>query len=68
VRGKVDEVLDARDSVVVLGGFRLRGALSGATALQRSGAVVFKLRYRRIVGYRACFRREEALEPVGPRE
>jgi ketosteroid isomerase-like protein len=65
VRAEVDDLIDAGDSVVALGGFRGRGALSGATAPQQWGAVVFQLRDRRIVSYRAYFRRDEALEAVG---
>jgi ketosteroid isomerase-like protein len=65
VRAEVDDLIDAGDSVFALGGFRVRGALSGATAPQQWGAVVFQLRDRRIVSYRAYFRRDEALEAVG---
>jgi ketosteroid isomerase-like protein len=46
----------------------LAGTYHGHEGSAALGAVVFKLRNRRIVGYRACSRREEALEPVGPRE
>lgn len=68
VRAEVDELVDAGDSVVALGGFRVRGALSGATGGQRGGAVVFTLRDGRIVAYRAYLRREDALEALGLRK
>jgi ketosteroid isomerase-like protein len=64
VRAEVDELVDAGDSIVVLGGFRVRGPLSGATGGQRGGAAVFTLRDGRIVAYRAYLRREDALEAL----
>jgi ketosteroid isomerase-like protein len=66
-RFEVDELLVAGDSVVSLGGIRVRGALSGATALQQ-GASVAQLQDGRIVAIRIYFNREEALEAVGLRE
>jgi ketosteroid isomerase-like protein len=62
---EISEVIDAGDSVVGLGGFRVRGALSGVTAPLQQWSVVVRLRDRRIVEHRAYFRREEALEAVG---
>jgi ketosteroid isomerase-like protein len=64
---EVDELLDAGDSVVALGRFRVRGVQSGATGTQPI-AVVLKLRDGKLVAYRAYFDREQALEAVGLRE
>jgi ketosteroid isomerase-like protein len=66
-RFEVGELLVAGDSVVSLGGVRVRGALSGAEALQR-GASVAQLRDGRIVAIRIYFDRDEALEAVGLRK
>ena len=66
-RFEVDELLVAGDSVVSLGRIRVRGALSGATALQH-GASVAQLRDGRIVAMRIYLNREEALEGVGLRD
>ena len=59
-----DELLPAGDLVVSLGGVRMRGALSGASAVQ-NGCGVWELRERRIVRVRMYFDREEALEAAG---
>jgi ketosteroid isomerase-like protein len=64
LRGEIDEFVDAGDSVVGLGRFRVRGAQSGASGTQQI-AVVFELRDRLIVSYRSFLRKEEALEAVG---
>jgi ketosteroid isomerase-like protein len=66
-RFEVDELLVAGDSVVSLGGIRVRGALSGAEASQK-GASVARLRDGRIVAIRVYFNREEALEAAGLRK
>ena len=63
-RYEVDELLPAGDLVVSLGGVRMRGALSGASAVQ-NGCGVWELRERRIVRVRMYFDREEALEAAG---
>jgi ketosteroid isomerase-like protein len=63
-RFEVDEFLAAEDSVVGLGGIRVRGALSGAEALQQ-GASVAQLRDGRIAAIRIYFDREQALEAAG---
>jgi ketosteroid isomerase-like protein len=55
-RGGDDELIDAGDSVVALGAFRVRGAVSGATGTQPIAAV-FRLRAGRIVPYRSYLRR-----------
>jgi ketosteroid isomerase-like protein len=68
VRLKVDEFVEAGDSVVMLGGFRVRGALSGATAPRQELAIVIRLRDRRIAAYRAYLRREDPLEAAGLQE
>jgi ketosteroid isomerase-like protein len=67
VRYEVDDLVDAGESVVALGRFRVRGAPSGATGTQPI-AVVLKLRDGMLVAYRASFDREQALEAVGLRE
>jgi ketosteroid isomerase-like protein len=66
-RYEVDEVVEAGDSVVVLGRIRARGVQSGATGTQ-SGALVVRFRDGRIAGYRSYLRREDALDSVGLRE
>jgi ketosteroid isomerase-like protein len=63
---EVDELLDAGDSVVALGRFRVRGVQSGATGTQPI-AVVLELRHGKLVAYRAYFDREQALKAVGLR-
>ena len=64
-RVEVDELIDAGHSVVGVGGFRVRGALSGATAPRQPWTVVVRLREGRVVEYRAYFEREAAFEAVG---
>ena len=66
-RYEVDELLPAGDLVVSLGGVRERGALSGASDVQK-GCGVWELREGRIVRVRMYFDREEALEAAGLRE
>ena len=61
---EVDDLLDAGDSVLVLGRIRARGVQSGATGAQH-GAVVFHLRDGLIVAYRSYMDRQEALAAVG---
>ena len=63
-----DEFIDARDAVVALGAVHVRGALSGATAVQTGGAMVSRVRDGRIVAVRVYFDRDQALEAVGLRE
>jgi ketosteroid isomerase-like protein len=67
-RLEVEDLVDAGDSVVGLGGFRARGALSGAEAPLQPWSVVVRLRNRRIVTYTTYYRREDALEAAGLRE
>jgi|Tabmets5t2r1_1033131.scaffolds.fasta_scaffold143159_2 uncharacterized protein len=64
VRAEIDDYIDAGDSVVAIGRFRVSGALSGATGTQQIAAI-FELRDGRITAYRSYLRREEALEAVG---
>jgi uncharacterized protein len=66
-RFEIDEFIDAGDSVVALGAAHVRGALSGAPAVQ-TGAAVGRVRDGRIVAFRANLNRDEALEAVGLRE
>jgi ketosteroid isomerase-like protein len=66
-RYEIDEFLPAGDQVVGLGAIRVRGALSGATAMQQ-GASVTRLRDGRVVAVRIYFDREEALRDAGLRE
>ena len=66
-RFEIDEFIDAGDSVVGLGAAHVRGALSGATAVQ-AGASVCRLHDGRIVALRIYLNRDEALEAVGLRE
>jgi uncharacterized protein len=63
---EVDDMVDAGDSVLVLGRIRARGLQSGATGTQH-GALVFQMRDGLIVAYRSYFDREEALAAVGLR-
>jgi ketosteroid isomerase-like protein len=67
-RFEAEELIDAGESVVVLGGFHVRGALSGVKAPVQPWSVVVTLRDGRIATYRAYYRREDALEAVGLRE
>ncbi len=64
---EVDELLPAGDLVVSLGVVRERGALSGASDVQKSCGV-WELREGRIVRVRIYLDREEALEAAGLRE
>jgi ketosteroid isomerase-like protein len=66
-RFEVHEFADAGDSVVALGAAHVRGALSGATAVQ-TGASVNRVRDGRIVAVRVYLNHAEALEAVGLRE
>jgi ketosteroid isomerase-like protein len=63
-RYEVDELLPAGDLVVSLGGIRVRGALSGASAVEK-GFGVWEVRDGRIVRIRMYFDREEALRDAG---
>jgi ketosteroid isomerase-like protein len=63
-RYEVDELLPAGDLVVSLGGIRVRGALSGASSVQK-GCGVWELRDGRIVRVRMYFDREQALRDAG---
>jgi hypothetical protein len=63
-RYEVDDMVDAGDSVLVLGRLSARGVQSGATGGQ-SGAVVVWMRDGRIVAYRSYFDRGEAFAAVG---
>jgi uncharacterized protein len=64
---EVDDMVDAGDSVLVLGRIRARGLQSGATGTQH-GALVFQLRDGLVVAYRSFLDREEARAAVGLRE
>jgi ketosteroid isomerase-like protein len=66
-RFEIDEFIDAGDSVVALGAAHVRGALSGATAVQ-TGAAVSRVRDGRIVAFRVCFDRDDALAAAGLRK
>jgi ketosteroid isomerase-like protein len=63
-RYEVEDLVDAGDSVVVLGRICARGARSGATGAQH-GALVFRMRDGLVVAYRSYLDREEALAAVG---
>jgi uncharacterized protein len=63
-RYEVDEMVDAGDSVVVLGRIHARGVQSGATGAQH-GALLFEIRDGRIVAYRSYLHRDEALKAAG---
>jgi ketosteroid isomerase-like protein len=67
-RFEVDDLVPVGDRVVSLGGFRVRGALSGAGAVQAGGAGLHELRDGRIVRIRVYFDREQALRNAGLRE
>jgi uncharacterized protein len=64
---EVQDMVDAGDSVLVLGRIRARGLQSGATGTQQ-GALLFQLREGLIVAYRSYFDRKEALTAVGLRQ
>jgi uncharacterized protein len=63
-RYEVDEMVDAGDSVVVLGRIHARGVQSGATGAQY-GALLFEIHAGRIVAYRSYLSREDALRAAG---
>ena len=63
-RYEVDDMVDAGDSVVVLGRICARGVKSGATGTQH-GALVFRMRDGLVVAYKSYFDRQEALAAVG---
>ncbi len=63
-RYEVEDILDAGDSVVVLGRVYARGVQSGATGTQH-GALVFRMREGLVVAYRSYLDRDEALAAVG---
>ena len=66
-RFEVDEFVDAGDAVVALGVAHVRGALSGATAVQ-AGGVVYRVHKGLIVAVRVYLDHDQALEAVGMRE
>jgi ketosteroid isomerase-like protein len=59
-----EDIVDAGDSVLVLGRIHARGIRSGASGTQ-PGALVMQIRGGLIVGYRSYFDREEARAAVG---
>ena len=61
---EVEDLVDAGDSVVVLGRICARGAQSGATGTQH-GALVFRMRDGLVVAYRSYLDQDEALASVG---
>ncbi len=63
-RYEIEDILDAGDSVVVLGRVYARGVQSGATGTQH-GALVFRMREGLVVAYRSYLDRDEALAAVG---
>jgi uncharacterized protein len=63
-RYEVEDLVDAGDSVVVLGRICARGVQSGATGTQH-GALVFRMRDGLVVAYRSYLDRDEALAAVG---
>ena len=67
-RFEVDDLVPVGEQVVSLGGVRVRGALSGAGAVQAGGAGLHELRNGRIVRMRIYFDREQALRDAGLRE
>jgi ketosteroid isomerase-like protein len=66
-RFEVDQFVEAGDAVVALGVAHVRGALSGAMALQ-TGGVVYRVRGELIVAVRVYLEHDQALEAVGLRE
>ena len=66
-RFEVDEFIDAGDSVVVLGAAHVRGALSGAPAVQAGGAV-YRVCGGLIVTVTVYLDHDQALEAAGLRE
>src|SRR5215210_4537267 len=64
---EVQDIVDAGDSVLVLGRICVRGVQSGATGTQH-GALVFGIRDGLVVAYRSYIDRDEALADVGLKE
>jgi len=64
---EVQDIVDAGDSVLVLGRICVRGVQSGATGTQH-GALVFGIRDGLVVAYRSYLDRQEARAAVGLRE
>jgi ketosteroid isomerase-like protein len=62
-----DEFIDAGDSIVALGAVHVRGALSGAGAVQ-TAAIESRVRDGRVVAIRAYLDRDAALEAAGLRQ
>ena len=67
VRLEADEFIDAGDSVVIVGRFRVRGGVSGATGTQPI-ALVSQVRDGKAVAYHSYLDREQALRDAGLRE
>jgi uncharacterized protein len=63
-RYEVEDIVDAGDSVLVLGRICARGVRSGATGTQH-GALVFRIRDGLVVAYRSYIDRNEAFADVG---
>jgi ketosteroid isomerase-like protein len=63
-RYEAEDIVDAGDSVLVLGRIHARGIQSGASGTQ-PGALVFQTRGGLVVAYRSYFDREEARAAVG---
>ena len=63
-RYEVEDMVDAGDSVVVLGRICGRGVQSGATGTQH-GALVFRIRGGLVVAYRSYLDRSEAFADIG---
>jgi ketosteroid isomerase-like protein len=59
-----DEFIDAGDAIVVLGAVHVRGALSGAGAVQ-TAAIESRVHDGRIVAWRAYLNIDEALKAAG---
>lgn len=66
-RWEADEFIDAGDAVVVPGRFYSRGRGSGVETVAR-GVEVFWLTEGKVVRWRLCQDRREALEAAGLRE
>jgi ketosteroid isomerase-like protein len=64
-RFEVDEFIAAGDSVLALGAAHVRGALSGATAVQ-TGAAVGRAEGGKVMAIRIYFDRDEAFQAVEP--
>lgn len=61
------EFLDRGDCVVVVGHVRARGRSSGAL-IEDNDAWLYRIRNRKVVEYRECGSRAQALEAAGPEE